>query len=105
MRIIFIFFLYLCIACSCNSKTKLELKDLSRDTIIHLTSRSHNPTTIIFKVSGFANDTFMLQEFLKIPGGAVDSSFKLDCYTKDYSLSYKALKAKKGNLIIEYSIP
>jgi len=43
-------------------------------------------------------DTFMLQEFLKIPGGAVDSSFKLDCYTKDYSLSYKALKAKKAIL-------
>lgn len=105
MRIISHLLLYLCIAFSCNSKTKLELTDLSRDTLLHLTSKSSNPTTIILKVTGFANDTFMLQGFLKIPGGTVDSTFKLDCYTKDFFLSYKALKVTKGNLTIEYIIP
>jgi hypothetical protein len=105
MRITFIFLLYLSVASICNSTTKFELKDISRDTIIHLTSESGTPSSIVFKVKGFASDTFMLQEFLKIPGGVVDSSFTLDCYTKDYYLSYKALKAKKGNLVIEYVIP
>lgn len=101
----FLFSLLAVALADCNSKpNEIKLEKLDKDTTLVLSSNASHPTTLLLTLKGFANDSFSVQDFIKLPGGKIDSSFKLDCYTKDYYLHYQSYKATKGRLSVIYRI-
>lgn len=92
--------------CGCNHQaTTFRITDISKDTIFQAKTHQMNPTTIILTVTGHVNDTFMLQGFIKIPGGDVHEEIKQDCYHPTYNIRYSPFRATKGQLTISYRIP
>jgi hypothetical protein len=90
----------------CSSKgTIFEVIDLSRDTTFIATTTNILPSAIILKVTGQANDTFLLQGFIKVPGGKIDQEIQQDFYGKAYHIRYSSYRATSGRLQISYVVP
>ena len=94
--------LLLIILISCNSKSNtslITLSDLSRDTSISIKTSKKYPTTVKISVTGFANDSFVVNS-ANVKGGNIDTSWHYDWYNNIIIINYKSFKATKGSLRI-----
>lgn len=90
----------------CSSKRVVfEVTDLSRDTTFIATTNKQFPSFIILKVSGQASDTFLLQGFVKIPGGKINEEIQQDCYHQEYNIRYSPYLVSSCKLQIIYVVP
>lgn len=83
----------------------MEVTRADRDTVIQINSNKSGNTAINLRITGETNDTFMIQNRIKIPGGKIDTSIRLDFYYTVFEFSYQHHKASSGKLLIHYDIP
>lgn len=103
-KIIAISLLLAVFGCYQAARKTFTIENLGKDTSFQVTASS-NPTTVIIKLTGFANDSFLIQHYYKIPGGNINDTVQMDFYNKVFDFSYKPYKAKQGKLLVEIYIP
>lgn len=98
---------YLLLFCSaCGSKRgDFTVTDVSRDTIFHIKTNSDNNTSLNLRIIGQLDDTCNINTWIKLSGKRIDTTIYHDFYNENFDVDYKAYKASKGNLKIEYYIP
>ena len=103
-KIITISLLFAVFGCYQAARKAFTIKNLGKDTSFQIKASS-NPTTVIIKLTGFSNDSFLIQNYFKIPGGNINNTVQMDFYNKVFDFSFNPYKAKKGKLTVEIYIP
>jgi len=84
---------------SCNSIHQVNITDAGKDSVVTIQTHASNVSMVNVKVRGIINDTCLLNG-VKINKGSVDTLLKLDWYSSNLVLTYKAYKATRGKLLI-----
>jgi hypothetical protein len=84
---------------------RVIISDISKDTVLRITTDKKDNNVIKLTFTGDINDTCLIQDEFKIPGGMVKTKIDFDFYTSTFNLKYKSFKAKSGTLVIDYYIP
>ncbi|MBP5998956.1 MAG: hypothetical protein KA534_00740 [Sediminibacterium sp.] len=93
---------------SCEQRGTIVLNNLQNDTTIVVPIKwiTSDPTNVILKIKGYADDTCKLYGYLVLPKGKIDTTFSDETYDPNrFWISYKKYKSKNTSLTIEYSIP
>jgi len=88
---------------ACNRKQEVLIENVSRDTVIMIETEVTNPTLLRLSVQGNVNDSISISH-IKLDWGEIDTVLRYDWYSKDFPIKYKANKATKGKLSIEYDL-
>lgn len=91
-------------SCNQNNKGEWTISDASRDTLLTAETNVTTPSTLILKVSGQTDDSIMVHSIV-IPGGKIAEEYKVDWYDPKITVKFKAHRARKGNIKIEYYLP
>lgn len=101
MKIALIFFMLLMLSCN-SSNHVVEIKDVGRDTTFYSEDHAAYRTCIFLKITGNIDDTAFVNG-IALPPGTVNFSGNPDYYNTDSLIVlYKAYRATKGTLRIEY---
>lgn len=101
MRVFLLLFLSALLSCT-SKKYVVDIKDVGRDTIFYSEDHDANRTCIFLKITGNIDDTAFVYG-IALPPGKVNFSGNPDNYDTDsLIITYKAYRATKGALRIEY---
>lgn len=101
MRVFLLLFLLALLSCT-SKKYEVDIKDVGRDTVFYSEDYDANRTCIFLKITGNIDDTAFVYG-IALPPGTVNFSGNPDYYNTDSLIfSYKAYRATKGTLRIEY---
>jgi hypothetical protein len=87
---------------SCGNKD-IVIQNLAKDTLIKVKTNTSYPTNLRLKVTGFTDDNCIINNTI-INKGKIDTLLQSDWYKSEIVISYKAYKAKSGNIVIKYEL-
>lgn len=87
---------------SCMKNNKIIIKDITKNQLINIESTNETPSVLKIKLQGNIDDTCKIQG-QKIDPKNLNKEYFFDSYSKKTQIKYESYKAKKGNLIINYS--
>ncbi len=99
-----LYLLLLCSACG-GKRGDFTVTDVSRDTIFHIKTNGDNNTSLNLRIIGELDDTCTINTWIQLSGKQIDTTIYHDFYNENFDVHYKAYKASKGNLKIEYYVP
>jgi PBP1b-binding outer membrane lipoprotein LpoB len=83
-----------------NDKTiALPIKKI-KDTSFIIPNKSKNSTILSISINGYSNDSVIINN-IKLPGGNLDTTLKMDWYKDTIIINFKKFKASKGDLILK----
>lgn len=93
-------FLGIIISCD-NYNGSINIKDVSRDTIISIKSTNRNPSVLVLKVNGTIDSDIAINSVI-IPKGNVNKKILLDSYSQITEIKYEHKNVQAGKLSIKY---